>query len=97
MRKADRYTVLPTHLNDLPERIKALRNLDMYWFIGRPATANESTVDIYAFLDNAGQQNYLDGTYGKVADELKGILRRLDDQELTPEETLDLIKARLDY
>ena len=92
-KKADRYTVIEIHINDIPEKLTAIRSLDLHWFIVRPTSPSDTTCQIYVFFDSAGLNNYLSGMYDPVQDSIRRVLR----DDLSVGDAIEQIKGYLDY
>lgn len=89
--KADRYTIIQTHFNDVPERLQAIHSLELQWFCVR-SNREKSSVDIYIFFDKAGLSNYLEGLYDPTVDKIRQIL-----EEYKADDALKRIEELLDY
>lgn len=94
--KADRYSMLKVHFNDLAERIEAIHSLDMKWFCVR-CNSESRSCELYIFFDNDGLQNYLTRVYGFIEDRQRKILAQFRAGDLTAEKTISEWAATLDY
>lgn len=70
MSKADRYTVLGVHPDELLEKIEHVRSLRLQFLISSDDMSRDK-VELYVFLDHAAMTNYLAGRYSGFADEIR--------------------------
>jgi len=93
-KKVDRYTILVSHTNDLPQIFAAIEALKMHWFCVKSLTS-PGVCDVYIFFDKAGLDNYLTGVYGAVEDDIRKRILQVKEGEITADEAVSLIEDML--
>ena len=75
IKKADRYTVLDLHLNDIPEKVEHVLSLGMRFMITNWQGGSGKECSLHVFFDEAGMKNYIGGFYSDPMDRIREIVQ----------------------